>query len=102
MSNPGDHDNSKASGQAAHGSERDGAKAAYEAKQAKDVKASVDRQKGADSMQRQEPARKATKEPQAEGHHDHTHDHLKPQSPFHLDKRESQEKDNDYYHGMSQ
>lgn len=42
MSNSGDHDNSKASGQAAHGSERDGAKAAYEAKQAKDVKESVE------------------------------------------------------------
>lgn len=78
------------------------AKSAYEAKQAKDVKSSVDRQKGADSFQRQEPAKKANKEQQTEGHHDHTHDHLKPQSPFHLDKQESQEKDNDYYNGMSQ
>jgi hypothetical protein len=42
MSNPGDHDNSNASGQAAHGSERDGAKTAYDGKQAKDVKESVE------------------------------------------------------------
>ena len=43
MSNPSDRDNSNASGQAAHGGERDGAKAAYDAKQAKDVKASVEK-----------------------------------------------------------
>lgn len=80
------------------------AKATYEAKQANDVKESVARQQAADMMPRQESTRKATKEQQVEGHHDHTHDHLKPQSPFHLDKHESQEKDNDYYqgHGMSQ
>ncbi|MBI3415227.1 MAG: hypothetical protein HY043_07890 [Verrucomicrobia bacterium] len=95
------------------------AKAAYEAKQAKDVKASVDRQKAADNLHRHESAEKANKEPQAEGHLGHTHDHLPPQLPFHLDKRESdnkeasrksahapkpetQEKDNDYFYGMSQ
>lgn len=94
------------------------AKAAYEAKQAKDVKESVDRTKGADKLQRQESAEKANKELPAEGHLGHTHDHLPPQLPFHLDKRESdkkdasrksapapkpetQEEDNGYYNGIS-
>ena len=78
------------------------AKAAYEAKQAKDVKDSVTRQKATDTTPRQESAKKANQEPRAEGHNGHTHDHVEPESPFHLDKRESQEKDNDYYNGMSQ
>lgn len=43
MSNPGDHDHSEAPAQAAHGGERDAAKAAYDAEQAKDVRASVDK-----------------------------------------------------------
>jgi hypothetical protein len=43
MSNSSDRDNGKAPGQAANGGERDGAKAAYDAKQAKDVKASVEK-----------------------------------------------------------
>lgn len=43
MSNSGDRDNSKEPRQAAHGGERDGAKAAYDANQTKDVKASVEK-----------------------------------------------------------
>lgn len=43
MSNSIDRDSGKALGQAAHGGEPDGAKAAYDAKQAKDVKASVEK-----------------------------------------------------------
>lgn len=43
MSNSRDRDNGKAPGQAAHDGERDGAKAAYDAKQAKDVKASAEK-----------------------------------------------------------
>jgi hypothetical protein len=78
------------------------AKAAYEAKQAKDVKESVARQRAADMMPRHESPKKAAENQQTTGHSGHTHDHLKPQSPFHLDKRASQEQDNDYYHGMSQ
>ena len=78
------------------------AKDAYDAKQAKDVKESVDRQKAADMLPRHEPAEKANKEPQAQGHLGHTHDHLEPQLPFHLDKHEAQGQDNDYYNGTSQ
>ncbi len=94
------------------------AKAAYEAKQAKDVKESVARQKAADMLPRHESAEKANKEPQAEGHLGHTHDHLPPQYPFQRDTREPDKKDasrksaptskpethgedNDYYNGIS-
>jgi hypothetical protein len=119
MNDPGKHPNSEALKQDAGRGEPQDAKAAYEAKQAKDVKQSVDRLKGADKLQRQESAEKANKELPAEGHLGHTHDHLPPQLPFHLDKRESDKKDtsrksapapkpetheedNGYYTGMSQ
>jgi len=83
------------------GSEKS-AQAAYYAKQAQDLKESLNNIKAPHNTQRQASPEKGNKEPQVEGHLGHTHDHLAPQMPFHLDKHETQEKDNDYYNGMSQ
>jgi hypothetical protein len=100
--NPGSHDHSKAPGQAAHSGERDGGKAAYDAKQAAAVKESVAKQRAADNGPRHESPKKANNEQHGEGHVGHTHDHLAPQSPFHADKGETHQQDHDYYNGMSQ
>ena len=104
--------------QAKAGADND-AKAAYEAKQVRDVRQSVARAQAPHILQRQEPTEKANKEPQPEGHLNHTHDHLPPQMPFGKDTRKpdgknagpksspaaeskTQGEDNDYYNGMSQ
>lgn len=118
MNDPGKHPNSEALKQDAGRGEPQDAKAAYEVKQAKDVKDSVDRQKAADNLPRHESAEKANKELSTEGHLGHTHDHPPPQYPFQRDTREpdkkdasrksapapkpeTQEEDNGYYNGIS-
>jgi hypothetical protein len=73
------------------GDKLEDAKAAYNAKQAKDIKESKDRINSV--LLRHESAGKTIEETQAEGHLGHTHDHLPPQLPFHSDKHESDKTD---------